>query len=74
MNGPMDDSSQIPGLPGDFCPDCGGPLTEPREGQHFVPIDIPTMEPSKVCETCKVGYWLAHSGWLAVATIDHGGP
>lgn len=53
-----------------FCPICGELLTEPREGQNFTPIEIPTIEPSRVCETCKVGYWLANSGWLAVATLD----
>ncbi len=70
----MDDTSQFPISPGErqdpLCPNCGGPLTDPRQGQNFTPIGIPTMEPSKVCETCKVGYWLADPGWLAVATFD----
>ena len=52
------------------CPNCEVPLTDPRDGQSFTPIDIPTMDPSKVCPTCKVGYWLADSRWLAVATLD----
>lgn len=43
---------------------------DPQDGQTFTPIDIPTMEPSRVCETCKVGYWLGKDGWLAVATLD----
>jgi len=70
----MDDSSQIPSKPDvrqeAVCPTCGGLLTGTREGQNFTPIGIPTMDPSRVCETCKVGYWLANSGWLAVATLD----
>ena len=52
------------------CPNCGEPLTDPRDGQSFTPIDIPTIDPSKVCTTCKVGYWWADSRWLAVATLD----
>ena len=52
------------------CPNCEVPLTDPWDGQSFTPIDIPTMDPSKVCPTCKVGYWLADSRWLAVATLD----
>jgi hypothetical protein len=70
----MDDSPQIPSSPEEsrdpVCPDCGGPLTEPRDGQIFVPMGIPTIEPSKVCATCKVGYWRAKPGWLAVATLE----
>jgi uncharacterized protein with PIN domain len=52
------------------CPNCGDPLTDPLEGQSFVPIDIPTIDPSKVCVRCQLGYWLADSGWIAVATLD----
>jgi hypothetical protein len=70
----MDGSSKIPSSSDDrqdpMCPTCGEPLTSPQQGQTFTPIEIPTIEPSKVCETCKVGYWLSNAGWLVVATID----
>ena len=62
----MDDLSEIPA----YCPACGGSFIDPPDGQSFTPIGIPTLEPSKVCETCKIGYWFAESGWLAVATLD----
>jgi uncharacterized protein with PIN domain len=52
------------------CPNCGEQLVALPEGAVFTPIGIPTIEPSKVCATCKVGYWLGPSGWLAVATFD----
>jgi hypothetical protein len=45
-------------------------MISPQKGQSFTPINIPTIEPSRVCNTCKVGYWLANTGWLAVATLD----
>ena len=71
----MEDSSQVPSTSNDMkdpiCPKCGRPLTNPREGQHFTAIEIPTMEPSKVCERCKVGYWLAQPGWIVVATLHY---
>jgi uncharacterized protein with PIN domain len=69
----MDDWSKIPGTPEAIvalCPECGEPLTDRREGQYFRPTGVPTMEPSKVCETCRVGYWLGNFGWLAVATVE----
>ncbi len=59
------DESQDP-----VCPICGERLTDLPEGRTFTPIGIPTIEPSKVCGPCKVGYWLGHPGWLAVATFD----
>ncbi len=71
----MDDSPRIPSSPDEgqdpVCPSCGGPLIHLPAGLHFTPIGIPTIEPSRVCETCKVGYWLGYPGWLAVATLDH---
>jgi uncharacterized protein with PIN domain len=70
----MDDLSHFPDPPDlnedDRCPVCGVTLSDPQEGQTFSPIDIPTIDPSKVCEGCQVGYWLGTSGWLAVATLD----
>ena len=66
----MDDSSRIDFGQDNRCPECGEPLRDPRFGQSFTPMGIPTLEPSKVCETCNVGYWLGKSGWLAVATLD----
>jgi uncharacterized protein with PIN domain len=64
----MTDPSQM--RRGVACPGCGEPLREPRDGQTFTPSAIPTIEPSKVCETCAVGYWLGEDGLIAVATLD----
>jgi hypothetical protein len=43
-------------------------LTDPGD-QQFTQIGAPTFKPSKICATCKVGYWLSNSGWVAVATF-----
>jgi hypothetical protein len=52
----------------DSCPQCRGPLTEPGD-QQFTQLGA-TFVPSKVCETCKIGYFMTRVGWVAVATFE----
>jgi hypothetical protein len=65
-------SHRIPRMPASHqdngCPKCQRALTDPGD-QQFTQIGAPTFKPSKICETCKVGYWLSNSGWVAVATF-----
>ena len=64
--------SAIPPVPvfplPEICPECQGPLTDPN-GQDFTPLFRGASSPSKVCETCRVGYWLEDIGWMSVATF-----
>jgi hypothetical protein len=64
--------SAIPPVPvfplPEICPECRGPLTDPG-GQEFVQSFDGASSPSKVCETCGVGYWLEDVGWMHVATF-----
>lgn len=64
--------SAIPPVPvfplPEICPQCQGPLTDPN-GQDFTPLFRGASSPSKVCETCRVGYWLEDIGWMSVATF-----
>jgi hypothetical protein len=63
----------IPSTPGssqdDPCPRCRGPLTEPAD-QQFTQLGTSTFVPSKVCEACKIGYFMTRVGWAAVATFE----
>jgi hypothetical protein len=64
--------SAIPAVPvfpqPEICPECRGPLADPS-GQAFLPSFDGAASPSKVCETCCVGYWLEDVGWMNVATV-----
>jgi hypothetical protein len=63
----------IPNVPAasqdDSCPRCRGPLTEPGD-QQFTQLGASTFVPSKVCEACKIGYFMTRVGWAAVATFE----
>jgi hypothetical protein len=59
----------MPASPQDStCPGCHRELSDPA-GQELTQLGQPTFLPSKVCDTCKTGYFLGASGWVAVATF-----